>query len=120
MVARQALPEVRSLADPLFDADGLLIFYDGRPQTACNVNHALDDQPTGQMYGGYYVDQGPAGYHNGALYSDPRIAMYVGMGKQPDARRRVVADLAHAAAEAVRDRPGQLDAGPVAAARGSG
>jgi hypothetical protein len=32
------------------------------------------------MYGGYYVDQGPAGYHNGALYSDPRIAMYVGMG----------------------------------------
>ena len=33
-----------------------------------------------QMYGGYYVDQGPAGYHNGALYSDPRIAMYMGMG----------------------------------------
>jgi hypothetical protein len=33
------------------------------------------------MYGGYYVDQGPAGYHNGALYSDPRIAMYVGMGR---------------------------------------
>jgi hypothetical protein len=32
------------------------------------------------MYGGYYVDQGPAGYHNGALYSDPRIAMYLGMG----------------------------------------
>jgi hypothetical protein len=32
------------------------------------------------MYGGYYVDQGPAGYHNGALYSDPRIAMYMGMG----------------------------------------
>ena len=33
------------------------------------------------MYGGYYVDQGPAGYHNGALYSDPRIAMYIGMGR---------------------------------------
>jgi hypothetical protein len=36
--------------------------------------------PTGQQYGGYYVDQGPAGYHNGALYSDPRISMYIGMG----------------------------------------
>jgi hypothetical protein len=33
------------------------------------------------MYGGFYVDQGPAGYHNGALYSDPRIAMYMGMGR---------------------------------------
>ena len=33
------------------------------------------------MYGGYYVDQGPAGYHNGILYSDPRIAMYMGMGR---------------------------------------
>ena len=33
------------------------------------------------MYGGYYVDQGPAGYHNGALYSDPRIAIYIGMGR---------------------------------------
>ena len=32
------------------------------------------------MYGGYYVDQGPAGYHHGALYSDPRIAIYIGMG----------------------------------------
>jgi len=33
------------------------------------------------MYGGFYVDQGPAGYHNSALYSDPRIAMYIGMGR---------------------------------------
>jgi hypothetical protein len=41
------------------------IFYDSRPQTACNVNASLPgDPPTGQMYGGYYVDQGPAGYHN--------------------------------------------------------
>ena len=57
------------------------IFYDNRAQTACNTNPDIpDNQPTGQMYGGYYVDQGPAGYHNGALYSDPRIAMYIGMG----------------------------------------
>jgi hypothetical protein len=57
------------------------IFYDRRAQTECNTNPAIaGNQPTGQMYGGYYVDQGPAGYHNGALYSDPRIAMYIGMG----------------------------------------
>jgi hypothetical protein len=57
------------------------IFYDNRAQTDCNTNPAIPgNQPTGQMYGGYYVDQGPAGYHNGALYSDPRIAIYMGMG----------------------------------------
>jgi hypothetical protein len=57
------------------------IFYDSRPETACNTNPAVaGNQPTGQMYGGYYVDQGPASYHNGALYSDPRIAIYMGMG----------------------------------------
>ncbi|MEO6699911.1 MAG: glucoamylase family protein, partial [Jatrophihabitantaceae bacterium] len=55
--------------------------YDNRAQTACNTNPAIaGNQPTGQQYGGYYVDQGPAGYHNGALYSDPRISMYLGMG----------------------------------------
>ena len=32
------------------------------------------------MYGGYNVGFGPATYHNGAIYSDPRIAMYLGMG----------------------------------------
>src|SRR5690242_10048612 len=80
MVARQALPGVSNLATALLDQMDFSIFYDNRPQTACNVNASIDNQPTGQMYGGYYVDQGPAGYHNGALYSDPRIAMYVGMG----------------------------------------
>ena len=58
------------------------IFYDNRAQTGCDVNSSLpDDPPTGQQYGGYYVDQGPASYHNGALYSDPRISMYIGMGR---------------------------------------
>ncbi|HYB28249.1 MAG TPA: hypothetical protein VEF89_16660 [Solirubrobacteraceae bacterium] len=57
------------------------IFYDNRAQTDCDVNSSLTgDPPTGQQYGGYYVDHGPAGYHNGALYSDPRISMYIGMG----------------------------------------
>jgi hypothetical protein len=80
IVARQAVPELTGLVDSLLQPMDFSIFYDDRAQTACNTNVAVDNQPTGQMYGGYYVDQGPAGYHNGALYSDPRIAMYVGMG----------------------------------------
>ena len=81
VVVRQAMPELRPLVDGLIGQLDFGIFYDNRPQIACNTNPAVPgNQPTGQMYGGYYVDQGPAGYHNGSLYSDPRIAMYVGMG----------------------------------------
>jgi hypothetical protein len=80
--ARQALPGVRRLADRLLAPMDFSIFYDNRAQTDCNVNASLpDDPPTGQMYGGFYVGQGPAPYHNSALYSDPRIAMYIGMGR---------------------------------------
>jgi hypothetical protein len=78
---RQALPQLNRLASGLLRDMDFSIFYDNRPQTDCNTNPAVPgNQPTGQMYGGYYADQGPAGYHNGALYSDPRIAMYMGMG----------------------------------------
>jgi Putative glucoamylase/Protein of unknown function (DUF3131) len=78
---RQALPNLRATASRLLSEMKFGIFYDGRPQTACNNNASLPgDPPTGQMYGGFYVDQGPAGYHNSALYSDPRIAIYLGMG----------------------------------------
>jgi hypothetical protein len=78
---RQALPALRGLADRLLGAMDFSIFYDNRAQTDCNTNASLSgNQPTGQQYGGFYVDQGPAGYHNGALYSDPRISMYMGMG----------------------------------------
>ena len=80
VVVRQALPELNRLASSLLRQMNFSIFYDNRPQNDCNVNAAVDNQPTGQMYGGYYVGQGPAGYHNGAIYSDPRIAMYLGMG----------------------------------------
>jgi len=80
-VVRSAMPELRRLVDSLMAPIDFSIFYDNRAQTACNVNSTLPgNPPTGQMYGGYYVDQGPASYHNGALYSDPRIAMYMGMG----------------------------------------
>ena len=79
IVVRQALPELASLVNTLVDPMDFSIFYDNGVETACNVNPTTF-QPTGQMFGGYYVGIGPAGYHNGALYSDPRIAMYIGMG----------------------------------------
>lgn len=80
IVVRHALPDTSSLATSLLDEMDFSIFYDNRPQTDCNVNQNLGGQPTGQMYGGYYAGVGPASYHNGAIYSDPRIAMYIGMG----------------------------------------
>jgi hypothetical protein len=80
VVVRQALPGVQRLASSLIRDMDFSIFYDNRPQSDCNVNAAVDNQPTGQMYGGYYAGVGPAGYHNGAIFSDPRIAMYLGMG----------------------------------------
>ena len=81
LVVRSALPELKTKVNALIAPMDFSIFYDNRAQTTCNTNPAIPgNQPTGQMYGGYYTGQGPAGYHNGALYSDPRIAMYVGMG----------------------------------------
>jgi hypothetical protein len=88
IVVRQALPQLRSLADSLIAPMNFGIFYDNRPETHCNTNPAIaGNQPTGQMYGGYYAglppDQGDNWthyYHNGAFYSDPRISAYIGMG----------------------------------------
>lgn len=81
LVVRSALPELRATVNALIAPMDFSIFYDNRAQTSCNTNPAIPgNQPTGQMYGGYYTGQGPASYHNGALYSDPRIAMYIGMG----------------------------------------
>jgi hypothetical protein len=88
IVVREAMPELRQLVDGLIAPMSFGIFYDGRPETHCNTNPATaGNQPTGQMYGGYYAglppDQGDNWthyYHNGALYSDPRISAYIGMG----------------------------------------
>ncbi|MDX6208622.1 MAG: hypothetical protein QOE24_1013, partial [Frankiales bacterium] len=56
------------LVDSLIRPMDFSIFYDNRAQTDCNTNPAIaGNQPTGQQYGGNYVDQGPAGNHNGAL-----------------------------------------------------
>ena len=80
IVVRQALPELRPQADALLQQMNFGLFYDsGYQHPGCNTNTGTDPnpyQPTGQMFGGYYANQGPAGYHNGALYSDPRIAIY--------------------------------------------
>src|ERR1700761_341939 len=80
---RRALPEMSGLANRLLSRMDFSIFYDNRAQTDCNTNaNIAGNQPTGQQYGGYYVGVGPAGYHNGALYSDPRISIYIGMGRR--------------------------------------
>jgi hypothetical protein len=78
IVVRQALPELASLVNGLMAPMNFSIFYDNGPESACNFNAA--GQPTGQMYGGYYVGIGPTDYHTGAINSDPRIAMYIGLG----------------------------------------
>jgi hypothetical protein len=78
---REALPELRGMADRLLAPMNFGIFYDDRAQTACNTNALLPGNPhTGTIHGAYYVDQGPASYHVDTLYSDPRIAIYIGMG----------------------------------------
>jgi hypothetical protein len=88
IVVREAMPELAGLANSLISPMNFGIFYDDRAETQCNTNPAIPgNQPTGQMFGGYYAGLPPyAGnnyteyYHNGALYSDPRISAYIGMG----------------------------------------
>jgi hypothetical protein len=88
IVVREAIPQLRGLADSLIAPMNFGIFYDNRAETECNTNPAIPgNQPTGQMYGGYYVGLPPTQgdnytnyYHNGAFYSDPRISAYMGMG----------------------------------------
>ena len=88
IVVREAMPQLARLADSLIAPMNFGIFYDNRAETHCNVNPAIPgSQPTGQMYGGYYVGLPPGQgsnwtnyYHNGAFYSDPRISAYIGMG----------------------------------------
>lgn len=84
IVVRRGLPGVAAQANQLLSQVDFGIFYDDREQTSCNVNQNLPDRPpTGQMYGGVYIGFDPATtgmYHNGAIYSDPRISAYLGMG----------------------------------------
>lgn len=69
---RQALPRFAARATRLLNAMNFGLFYD------------TDDQSTnpngGQMYGGWIVGQGNAGFEYGMLNTETRIAAYVGIG----------------------------------------
>jgi hypothetical protein len=92
IIVRQAMPELASMVNSLMAPMNFGIFYDNGPESQCNVyydptnpNNPYNYQPTGQMYGVYFVGYPPSQYesryyHNGALYSDPRISAYIGMG----------------------------------------
>jgi uncharacterized membrane protein len=69
---RDSVPALAHLATSLLDAMDFGVFYDSGDQST-NVN-------AGQMYGGYTVGQGAAGFHYGMLYSETRIAAYIGIG----------------------------------------
>jgi hypothetical protein len=80
VVARQALDksrchecrELRERLTALLDAMDYGVFYDAGDQCS--------DITAGQMYGGFLVDQGPAGFHYGLLNTETRIAAYMGIG----------------------------------------
>ncbi len=69
---RRALPGFAREATALLDAMNFGVFYDNGDEST-NVN-------AGQMYGGYIVGTGPAGFEYGMLNSETRIAAYVGLG----------------------------------------
>ena len=80
VVTRQALgamhcPECQDLAQRasvLLQAMNYGQFFDYGDQCA--------DITAGQMYGGWIIDQGPAGFHYGNLNTETRIAAYMGIG----------------------------------------
>jgi hypothetical protein len=58
--ARQAFPGARDLASQLSREMDFSLFYDDRAETHCNVNRDIQgNQPTGQMFGGYYKGNPP-------------------------------------------------------------
>ncbi len=60
IIVRQAVPQLRQLADKLISPMNFGLFYDARAETHCNTNPAIQgNQPTGQMFGGYYVGLPP-------------------------------------------------------------
>ena len=67
-------------------ADQHRLLHDNRAESHCSIDSRSRNQPTGLTYGGCYArlppDQGDnwTHYYHGALYSDPRISAYIGMG----------------------------------------
>ncbi len=72
VIVRNAFPSLYAKATALLQAMNFGIFYDAGNQ-ATSIT-------AGQMYGGYYADQGPAAFDYGNLNTDPRIAAYMGIG----------------------------------------
>jgi len=72
VIVREAFPALFDPATQLLDAMKFHLFYDNGNQ-ATNIT-------AGQMYGGYTIGVGPAGFEYGNLNTDPRIAAYMGMG----------------------------------------
>jgi hypothetical protein len=80
VVARQALSETQcqecrglvTRVTALLNAMDYGLFYDAGNQCT--------DITAGQMYGGYLINQGPAGFHYGLLNTETRIAAYMGIG----------------------------------------
>lgn len=72
ILVRQVFPTLAPRATALLNAMNFGIFYDNGDQSQ-NIT-------AGQMYGGYYADQGPATFHYGILNAETRIAAYIGIG----------------------------------------
>jgi hypothetical protein len=72
ILVRQVFPQFATRATALLNAMNFGIFYDSG-----NQNKSVT---AGQMYGGYYANQGPANFHYGLLNTETRIAAYIGIG----------------------------------------
>jgi hypothetical protein len=85
ILVRQAFNELAARATALINetysaqgtqgTHGFGIFYDNGPQ-----DPMPNQTPTGQQFGGYFADVGPAGFHYGLLNTETRIGASVGMG----------------------------------------
>ena len=85
ILVRQAFPELAARATALINetnsaqgtqgTHGFGIFYDNGAQ-----DPTPNQSPTGQQFGGYIADVGPAGFHYGLINTETRIGAYVGIG----------------------------------------
>ena len=72
IVVRQAMPELKHMVNGLMAPMEFGLFYDARAETHCNPNPDIPgNQPTGQMYGGYYVGLPPTRVITGRTTSAP-------------------------------------------------
>ncbi|AEJ39999.1 Protein of unknown function DUF2329 [Sulfobacillus acidophilus TPY] len=72
VIVREAFPRLAPQATALLNAMNFGVFYHGGDETT--------DITAGQLSGGYVVGQGPTSWQYGNLNTDPRIAVYMGIG----------------------------------------